>query len=323
MAPIAIFARFVLCGGGVGVATSAAVPLLAAQLPWAVANALVTVAGTLLGTELHARFTFGSDHRCGIRRHLQSAGTAVAAYAATTAAVLAIQPLPGSLREQAVYLMASALAGTGRFVVLRLFVFASVGNREPASVGVRTEFVPGDLNASANALRSCHALPHASLHGPPRRVAPCRRAARCRPLGRDRTGPLAVTTPCGRGRPRGCAAVTGSAQRPLLFVGRIDREKVGRQAAPPCDLIWATTRIADANECVALRTGLPEPAVMMWPERPEWDAPDGLHGKTRAWGDRAAGAPSPGSTTKSLSIFRVATDGVTAAEAQRTRHPCR
>lgn len=285
MAPIAVFARFVLCGGGVGIASSAAVPLLAAQLPWAIANALVTVAGTLLGTELHARFTFGTDHRCGIRRHLQSAGTAVAAYAATTAAVLAIQPLPGSLREQVVYLMASALAGTGRFVVLRLFVFASVGNREPASVGVRTEFVPGDLNASAIALRSCHALPHASLHGPPRRVAPCRRAARCRPPGRDRTGPLAVTTP------RGCAAVTGSAQRPLLFVGRIDREKVGRLAALPCDLIWATTRTADADECVAPRTGLPEPAVMMWPERPERGAPDGLHGKTRTWVDRAAGRP--------------------------------
>src|SRR5690242_19050761 len=58
--PLASFARFVLCGGGIGVLSSFAVPLVAGLMPWAVANAVITVASTILCTELHARFTFGS-----------------------------------------------------------------------------------------------------------------------------------------------------------------------------------------------------------------------------------------------------------------------
>jgi hypothetical protein len=54
------FVRFVLLGGGVGLASSAAVPPTATLMPWVVANALITVASTVLGTELHARFTFGT-----------------------------------------------------------------------------------------------------------------------------------------------------------------------------------------------------------------------------------------------------------------------
>ncbi|MFD4525408.1 GtrA family protein [Streptomyces sp. NPDC058470] len=126
--PLASFARFVLCGGGVGLLSSAAVALLAGALPWVVANALVTVASTLLCTELHARFTFGSGRRAGWRRHWQSAGSAVGAYAVTSAAMLVLhlmQSSPGMLTEQIVYLSASGLAGVGRFLVLRLFVFAA------------------------------------------------------------------------------------------------------------------------------------------------------------------------------------------------------
>ncbi|MDO0913608.1 hypothetical protein QQM39_23030 [Streptomyces sp. DT2A-34] len=125
--PFSSFARFVVCGGGVGLLSSAAVPLLAAVMPWALANALITVAATLLCTELHALFTFGTGRRPGWRQHLQSSGSAVAAYLATTAAMLvlhAVRPSPTMLREQAVYLTASGLAGIGRFLVLRLFVFA-------------------------------------------------------------------------------------------------------------------------------------------------------------------------------------------------------
>ncbi|MET9965517.1 hypothetical protein ABZZ80_06220 [Streptomyces sp. NPDC006356] len=121
------FARFVVCGGGVGLLSSAAVPVLAAAMPWALANALITVASTLLCTELHALFTFGTGRRPGLRQHLQSSGSAIAAYLATTAAMLvlhAVQPSPTLLWEQAVYLTASGLAGIGRFLVLRLFVFA-------------------------------------------------------------------------------------------------------------------------------------------------------------------------------------------------------
>lgn len=107
--------------------------LLAGSTPWALANAVITIASTLLGTELHARFTFATPHRPGRREHWQSAGSA-AAYAATTAATLALhllQPSPGTLAEQAVYLTASALAGTGRFLLLRLIVFAGGRSHTP------------------------------------------------------------------------------------------------------------------------------------------------------------------------------------------------
>ncbi|WP_328508010.1 GtrA family protein [Streptomyces sp. NBC_00391] len=124
--PLASFARFVLFGGGVGAASSTAVVELAGLMPWTVANALITVASTLLSTELHAHFTFGAG-RAGWRRHWQSAGSAMAAYGVTSTAVLVlhlVQPSAGVLYEQVVYLTAAGLAGIGRFLVLRVFVFA-------------------------------------------------------------------------------------------------------------------------------------------------------------------------------------------------------
>lgn len=138
------FARFVLLGGGVGLASSAAVPLVATLMPWVVANALVTVASTVLGTELHARFTFGTGRRAGWHQHVQSAGSATVAYLVTSAAVLvlhAVQPSAGMRWEQAVYLGASGVAGAGRFVVLRLYVFAR--GRAPGAAGQRAEEVQG------------------------------------------------------------------------------------------------------------------------------------------------------------------------------------
>ncbi|WP_260332968.1 hypothetical protein [Streptomyces beigongshangae] len=125
--PFASFVRFVVCGGGVGVLASGAVALLAGVLPWVVANAVITVASTVLCTELHAMFTFGTGRRAGWRRHWQSAGSAGVAYAVTSLAVLAlhaVQGAPGVLAEQVVYLGASGVAGVGRFVVLRVLVFA-------------------------------------------------------------------------------------------------------------------------------------------------------------------------------------------------------
>ncbi|WP_266375589.1 hypothetical protein [Streptomyces canus] len=132
--PLASFARFVLFGGGVGVASSAAVAGLAGLMPWTAANALITVASTALGTELHARFTFGTGH-AGWRQHWQSAGSAAAAFAVTSAAVLVlhvVQPSAGALYEQVAYLGAAGLAGVGRFLVLRLFVFAAGQTRTTA-----------------------------------------------------------------------------------------------------------------------------------------------------------------------------------------------
>ncbi|MFF1906499.1 hypothetical protein [Kitasatospora sp. NPDC058218] len=135
----AAFARFVLCGGGVGLASSFAVTALASRIPWVLANALITVLSTLLATELHARFTFGAGGRATWRQHAQSAGSAAAAYAVTCAAMFALQQLvaaPGAVLEQVVYLSASALAGVARFAVLRLVVFAR--NRSQAAAAVRT-----------------------------------------------------------------------------------------------------------------------------------------------------------------------------------------
>ncbi|MFE5484659.1 hypothetical protein [Streptomyces sp. NPDC056527] len=140
----ASFIRFVIFGGGVGLASSSAVALLSGFLPFALANALITVVSTILATELHARFTFASGRRrakrgllhCGLRHHLQSAGTAAAAFAVTTLAMLvlyAFESAPSLVVEQTVYLSASALAGIGRFLALRLYVFATKGRR-PAPV---------------------------------------------------------------------------------------------------------------------------------------------------------------------------------------------
>ncbi|GGY93223.1 hypothetical protein GCM10010343_18050 [Streptomyces avidinii] len=133
------FARFVFCGGGVGLAAGFAVAALASWVPWVLANALITAVSTLLATELHARFTFGAGGRATRRQHVQSAGSAVAAYGVTCVAMLVLQQLvaaPGAALTQVVYLSASALAGVARFAVLRLVVFAR--GRAQAAAGVRT-----------------------------------------------------------------------------------------------------------------------------------------------------------------------------------------
>ncbi|MFF7547442.1 hypothetical protein ACFZCU_27965 [Streptomyces canus] len=131
------FARFVLFGGGVGVASSLAVAALASWIPWALANALITAVSTLLATELHGRFTFGGG-RATWRQQAQSAGSAAIAYAVTCAAMLLLQQLvaaPGAVLEQVVYLSASACAGVARFTVLRLVVFARSRSQAAPTVG--------------------------------------------------------------------------------------------------------------------------------------------------------------------------------------------
>ncbi|MFI0084790.1 hypothetical protein [Streptomyces bobili] len=123
---VTAFARFALLGGGVGITSGFAVAALAAWIPWVLANALITVASTLLATELHARFTFGVGRPATRRQHAQSARSAAAAYTLTCVAMLVLQQLvaaPGALLQHAVYLSASALAGVARFAVLRLAVF--------------------------------------------------------------------------------------------------------------------------------------------------------------------------------------------------------
>lgn len=124
--PISSFVRFVVCGGGVTLLSSGVLVLLSPSMNLVVANALVTVLGTLLATELHGRVSFKSERR-GWRMHGESALTALAAYLVTTVAMLTLHQIvahPDVLLDQGVYLVASGVAGTGRFLTLRLIVFA-------------------------------------------------------------------------------------------------------------------------------------------------------------------------------------------------------
>ncbi|MGW1074899.1 HAD domain-containing protein [Streptomyces sp. NPDC002537] len=81
----------------------------------------------------------------------------------------------------------------------------------------------------------------------------------------------------------------GAGANPLI--ARIDPAHGPRLMALPCDLVWATTWMSDANECIAPWLGLPELPVVDWPEPSDEDGRDGLHWKTRALLDRAAGRP--------------------------------
>jgi HAD domain in Swiss Army Knife RNA repair proteins len=123
--------------------------------------------------------------------------------------------------------------------------------------------------------------------------------------------------PIRAGRPY-CAAVTDSDQRSLLFLdvdgplipfgagvhptydtdagghpllARVNPAHGPRLAALPCELIWATSWMDDANDVIAPLIGLPPLAVVTWPEPSKEDEWLGLHWKTRAIVDRAAGRP--------------------------------
>ncbi|MFC4030801.1 hypothetical protein ACFO3J_04880 [Streptomyces polygonati] len=134
-AAVLAFARFVVFGGGVTLLGSGALLLIGDRIPLAAGNAGVTVATTLLATELHCRFTF---HRgaAGWSDHGASGLTVLISYLFTTGALLAfdtLHPHSGALLRQGVYLAASGLAGVGRFLLLRLVVFA--GARSGAGSG--------------------------------------------------------------------------------------------------------------------------------------------------------------------------------------------
>ncbi len=88
----------------------------------------------------------------------------------------------------------------------------------------------------------------------------------------------------------GVASAPGAGGNPLL--ARIDPEHGVRLRMLPCDLVWATSWMADANECIAPRLGLPQLPVVTWPGAPDTgqhDERDGLHWKTRALVGWAAG----------------------------------
>jgi hypothetical protein len=78
-----------------------------------------------------------------------------------------------------------------------------------------------------------------------------------------------------------------TASNPLL--ARIDPGHGPQLTALGCDLVWATTWMNGANECVSPRIGLPQIPVVIWPDpsdADDQDEQDGLHWKTRplvAW----------------------------------------
>jgi hypothetical protein len=82
------------------------------------------------------------------------------------------------------------------------------------------------------------------------------------------------------------AGAHGVDANPLL--ARINPALGPRLAALSCELVWATTWMADANQCIAPRLGMPELPVVAWPDLPDEDELGGLHWKTRtllAWAD--------------------------------------
>lgn len=135
----AAFGRFAGLGSVVTLAASAALVLLSRWIPWSAANALATVASTVVATELHARVSFGHG-RPGWTGHLNSAATMAFGWLVTSAAVgslAALRPGAGLVLQETVYLSATALVGIGRYLVLRLVVFAERAPRPRTAGGVR------------------------------------------------------------------------------------------------------------------------------------------------------------------------------------------
>jgi hypothetical protein len=74
------------------------------------------------------------------------------------------------------------------------------------------------------------------------------------------------------------------------LMDRLDPADGRRLLALGCRLVWATTWMADANELVAPRLGLPELPVVEFPDDDE-EPERGLHWKTRFLTQWAGGRP--------------------------------
>lgn len=64
-----------------------------------------------------------------------------------------------------------------------------------------------------------------------------------------------------------------------------------RLLALPGELVWATTWMTEANQFIGPEIGLPELPVVIWPETRRRSGAAGLHWKTRALVEWAAGRP--------------------------------
>ncbi|RLK22606.1 hypothetical protein DER29_0443 [Micromonospora sp. M71_S20] len=98
---------------------------------------------------------------------------------------------------------------------------------------------------------------------------------RARPVERRRSSGGAVAPLDGTGNP---------------LLDRLDPDDGRRLLALGCELVWATTWMAEANEIVAPRLGLPDLPVVEWPDDDE-EPRRGLHWKTEPLTRWAAGRP--------------------------------
>ncbi|RAO56830.1 HAD domain-containing protein [Micromonospora saelicesensis] len=131
----------------------------------------------------------------------------------------------------------------------------------------------------------------------------------------DVDGPLIPfkARPVGQRRPSGGSAKrqTDKLGNPLL--DRLNPDDGRRLLALGCQLVWATTWMAEANEIVSPRLGLPDLPVVDWPDDDE-ETGRGLHWKTPFLTQWAAGGP-----------FVWLDDEITDADRRwvRARHPGR
>lgn len=85
---------------------------------------------------------------------------------------------------------------------------------------------------------------------------------------------------------RAAAGLIESSGNPLLE--RVDPDDGRRLMALDCQLVWATTWLAEANEVLSPLLGLPELPVVPWPD-PDDEPPRGVHWKTEFLTGWAAG----------------------------------
>jgi hypothetical protein len=106
----------------------------------------------------------------------------------------------------------------------------------------------------------------------------------------DVDGPLIPFGATRRNRPRGYPRFDhglGVDGNPLL--ARLDLQLGPRLRSLRCDIVWATAWMHDANEEIAPLLGFVELPVVIWPESSDEDDHDGLHWKTRVLVDWASG----------------------------------
>jgi len=89
--------------------------------PATVANVLATVLTTLTGTSANGRMTFGVDGPVGVRHQVRSMAVTGAGMVVTTAAV---DTFGARFGELVVLVVAGAVTGGLRFLLLRYWVFA-------------------------------------------------------------------------------------------------------------------------------------------------------------------------------------------------------